>query len=337
MTAFKQRLTSATELSCHQGAIFVGSKRKNNANLTTDYTGDVRSITQKNLTEKRLENITISPSVDAVRVSVTTSGNLSFLLGGVLPKSNQYFSVSQSCLIAPNVPDPSSTSTLIFSESFEENHTVGQGNWNVIDTANTWFNSWTTSGAGLEINGQASLTSGKLRFGNFFAELDSDCKNASSSQKVSCANTTNSSIIRNMTLKGGNHEIRYWYNSRKDKSGIDYNKYGNAETCSDLTKAKGAGRDDFEQRAINELAVAQAQKDGWTFRIELYVEKKSDALYQVENLTDVCVWTKDWVERKLTFTVPSAGDYRIVWRGAGRQDTYGGLLDYIRICEGVCP
>jgi hypothetical protein len=140
-----------------------------------------------------------------------------------------------------------------------------------------------------------------------------------------------------MTLKGGNHEIRYWYNSRKDKSGIDYNKYGNGETCSDLTKAKGAGRDDFEQRAINEPAVAQAQKDGWTFRIELYVEKKSGALYQVENLTDVCVWAKDWVERKLTFTVPSAGDYRIVWRGAGRQDTYGGLLDYIRICEGVCP
>lgn len=335
MTAYKQRLISATELSCHQGAIFVASKRKNAANLSTDYSSDVRAIAVKNMTAKAIDNISIDPKVDAINVSVTATGDLRFLMGDFLPKSSQSFVVVQNCPVAPNVPD---TSVLMFSESFETNHTVARGSWNIINTNNTSFNNWTTAGAGLEINGQASLTDGKLRYGNFFAELDSDCKNATGAEKNNCPNTTNSSISRLMTFNQGNHEIIYWYTARKDKSGIDYPKYGKNEICSDLTQTKGVKRDDFENRATrNEAGPVQARKDGWTFRTELYVEKNGVSPFQVDNLLDACVWADDWVERRLTFFAPDAGDYRITWRAAGRQDTYGGLLDYIRICEGKCP
>ncbi|MFE1600900.1 hypothetical protein [Methylobacterium sp. ID0610] len=54
-------------------------------------------------------------------------------------------------------------------------------------------------------------------------------------------------------------------------------------------------------------------------------------------MADVCVQSNTWTERIINFQVLTTSDYRISWRAAGRQDTYGGLIDNIRVCRNTCP
>ena len=54
-------------------------------------------------------------------------------------------------------------------------------------------------------------------------------------------------------------------------------------------------------------------------------------------MLDVCVYADDWTQRVINFQVAQAGEYKITWRAAGRQDTLGGLVDYLLICRDACP
>lgn len=328
-TAYKQRLTSATELACNQAAIYVRTQRK--TDLTKDYTLSVATIVSANLREKNvIDAVSKSPVLSLTNVHVENTGTFRSILSGFLPQPTLSFNVVRDCPLIP-VSDGTGTgeSKLLFSESFEVNHSVQPNSWDVLKN----WNGWTTTNAGVEINGQRALAGNAMKNGDFFAELDSDCGTSANRYVSNCQ--ANSAMTRTMSLDAGDYEIRYWYVARQGY--IDTRDYGTQPICSDLTKAKGSARDDFAARALKEAPVREAVSDGQTFRIEVYVDGQSDANFTQSNLVDACIWASSWIERKVSFSLARKGTYRISWRAGGRQDTFGGLIDYLRICAGTCP
>lgn len=97
---------------------------------------------------------------------------------------------------------------VLFVESFEQAHTVSLNGWTVLGQAKNGasWNNWSTQDAGIEINGIPTLSGGTIRFGNFFAELDSHC------YVTGC--NSNSTMFRTLNLTPGEYELRYWYISR---------------------------------------------------------------------------------------------------------------------------
>lgn len=328
-TAYRQRLTSATELACNQAAVYVRTQRK--SDLTKDYTSAVSAIVSANLKEKGVADaVSKTPILSLTNVRVENSGTFNSIISGFLPQPTLGFNVVLDC---PLVPASDGTgigeSKLLFSESFEVNHSVQPNAWDVLKN----WNGWTTTNAGVEINGQRALAGAAMKNGDFFAELDSDCGTAANRGVSNCK--ANSAMTRTMNLDAGTYEIRYWYVARQGY--IDTRAYGTQPICSDLTKPKGSARDDFAARAVREATVQEALDDGQTFRIEVYVDAQSDTNFTESNLVDACIWASAWIERKVSFTVARQGSYRISWRAGGKQDTFGGLIDYLRICSGICP
>lgn len=321
--SYKQRLTSATELACNQGAVYINRENENNA--LKNYTSEIQTIANKKIIEKDIGGATItsvpSPAVSATNVRVSTTGTMNYMLGAFLPQSSFQYSVIRDCstlALASGIPPESK---LLFSEGFETGHTVPSNDWNVL----TNWNGWTTQNAGVEINGQRSVSGTAIAQGNFFAELDSDCNRGASAGLKGCQ--SNSSLTRTMNLKAGDYEIRYWYKQRGDHPSAY-----NTTICADLTKPQGNQRSD---------SVAYADKDGQTYRVEVYVDDSNDSLFTKSNLVDVCVNSPSWVERKINFKLTKKDDYRISWRATDSAnsggESYGGLIDYIRICQGTCP
>lgn len=119
--------------------------------------------------------------------------------------------------------------------------------------------------------------------------------------------------------------------------------------CSNPASTDGVTRD--TDVAKNRAGVSTISLDGQTRRIELWVEPKTSGYksddqaltvatnpaYMKSYLADVCVWSKTWTERSYKFTVTTQQEYRISWRAAGLDDSFGGLIDYLRICRNACP
>jgi hypothetical protein len=248
---------------------------------------------------------------------------MNIVFSSVLKMQNLNFAVARDCSVvsAATALTASSTPQLLFTESFEKpSHNVAFSNWSVlggVNNGNSW-NGWTTQNAGIEINGQRELASNVIRFGDFFAELDSDCNTSANTGNRNCR--SNSTMSRILDLSPGNYQVRYWYIARQR----DPNQPGRV-IC-------GAKDSD----------VSWYQVDGQTNRIELYVEKSGNYTFAASSMVDVCVQADAWTERVVNFVVPvnlsaSTTEYRISWRAAGREDTYGGLIDYLRICRNSCP
>lgn len=54
-------------------------------------------------------------------------------------------------------------------------------------------------------------------------------------------------------------------------------------------------------------------------------------------MVDVCIYSDKWIERVVKINISEENEYRISWRGTGKQYTVGGLIDYLRFCSGSCP
>jgi len=124
-------------------------------------------------------------------------------------------------------------------------------------------------------------------------------------------------MSRRMRFTPGDYEIRYWYISRVRNSDP---AFAGAVGC-------GSGA------ALTPYRAWQNE----TNRIDVYVEKAGDYTYATRNIVDSCVYTDQWVERSIRFRVNQESEYRISWRAAGKSDSVGGLIDYIRICSRTCP
>lgn len=299
--SLRQRVASTIELACKQGALEADYKASKSSNPDKeDYKTLVDTLTKARLAADGLSSVTASSVVDSKKVTLTASTSSPNVFAKVLNFDTVPISMTREC---PRGTAPTAGSVL-FSESFEVNHNVASNSWTVLKN----WNGWTTKDAGIEINGIPQLSGNEIRFGNFFAELDSHCY-------VSNCNT-NSTMSRELQLAPGNYELRYWYISRVRNPAANY--VGKI-IC---------GKDS---------EVAWANWEGQTNRIEVFFEKQGSYNYAAKDMVDVCVHTDQWTERKIPIKVTSNAKYRISWRAAGRQDTYGGLIDYLRFCSNTCP
>lgn len=325
----RQRIASAVELACQHAAQEVGyQKRQTGANPNQDYTSTVNQITTTKINDAAINGIsgtaassTIANDVITIRANASSAN----AFGGILGYASIAVGVERNCNV---VLASTQAGKVLFSESFENNHNVASNSWTVLKN----WNGWTTQSGqgGIEINGIPELAANTIRFGNFFAELDSDCLGAKNCKP-------NSSMWREFTnLTAGDYELSYWYISR-----IRNPAYAGQTLCA-YNKTDLAVKADSATK-WNELALATWQSQ--TNRIEVFFQQKKSGAYStpskdVDKATDqvdVCVHTDKWTERKIQLKVTTAGTYRIFFQAAGKEDTTGGLLDYIRFCSGSCP
>lgn len=316
--ARRQRIASALELGCQQAAKDISDQLQSNPNLNRNAVANqVVSSWVSGIAQNGLTGLSATASVANNVITINAAAASANAFGGILGYSSISLAVQRSCNITLA---STQTGTVLFSESFENNHNVASNSWTVLKN----WNGWTTqsSQGGIEINGIPSLAANEIRFGNFFAELDSHC------YVSGCK--TNSSMWREFTnLAVGDYELSYWYISRERNPA-----YAGKTLCA--FKTDGAA-------AWNELKLATWRDQ--TNRIEVFFQRKQSGSYatpskDVDKATDqvdVCVHTDKWTERKIPLKVTTAGTYRIFFQAAGREDTYGGLIDYIRFCSGKCP
>ncbi|SFU96962.1 Putative Flp pilus-assembly TadE/G-like [Methylobacterium sp. 174MFSha1.1] len=327
--AYRQRLTSAAELACLQAKAYIDARKPQDVR-STDATklypaSDIQPIADRVKVAKGLNasDVLTATNTTDINVHVSATGRMPIVFSSILKMQGVDFAVARDCPVvsAATALTSSSAPQLLFTESFERpSHSVQYNSWSVlggVKNGNSW-NGWTTQNAGIEINGQRELASNVVRFGDFFAELDSDCNTSANAGNKSCH--SNSTMSRIMDLSPGNYQVRYWYIARQR----DPNQPGRV-IC-------GAKDSD----------VSWYQVDGQTNRIEVYVEKSGNYTFAASSMVDVCVQADAWTERVINFVVPvdpgaSTTEYRISWRAAGREDTYGGLIDYLRICRNSCP
>lgn len=371
---YKQRLTSAADLACRQAEVYVESI--STTTMPSGYATVIQSYADKNRTERVLTDtaqITAAPTISSVllttpllsarpgNIHVVASGSVELVFKTILNKENFDFALTRDCTVAASTS--SGTPTLLVSESFEDYSSQLNGGWGVFGTlgkptcqSSLCLNkSWGTTNAGVEVDQLSAITTGDgVQYGQSFAELDSDCSNrvgtTNTNQTTACkqsGQTTNSSINMEMNLPKGDYEVRYVYNARKNVGAYQYPN--DTLICSNSTDADGTVRNTTVSK--NAAGTSTVTLDGQTRRIELWVEPSSsgyksddqsltastNANYMKTYMADVCVWSKLWTERSYKFTVTTKQDYRISWRAAGLDDSFGGLIDYLRICQNSCP
>ncbi len=321
--ARRQRIASAVEIGCRAASLEINfQSRQTGADPKKDYTSVANTKIRESV------NGLSQPGVTGVNVTATLANNIitavataasANAFGGILGYNTVALRVERNCNYVVGTPGtPTPTGTVLFVESFETGHNVASNSWTVL---NNW-NGWTTQSGkgGIEINGIPELAANTIRFGNFFAELDSHCYTSG------CK--TNSNMWREFTLEVGDYELSYWYISRVRNAA-----YAGQTLCAYSTDAKAVW---------DKLKAATWESQ--TNRIEAFFQKKSGSystpskdVDKATDQVDVCVHTDKWTERKIPLKVTTKGTYRIFFQAAGREDTYGGLIDYIRFCSGSCP
>lgn len=288
------------ELSCSQSAREISFERgrPENYELTAaSFQGEADRISARRLSASGVPG-EIRNSISGDVLTVTGSARSPNAFAAILGAESTPVGAVRECSVARPLPG-SNPGALLFMESFEVNHPVTPNSWAIFQN----WNGWDTEGTrGIEINGLPELSAGTIRFGNFFAELDS---------------WANSTMARRMRFTPGDYEVRYWYISR----------IRNPDRAFAGVVACGSG-------AVLEPYRAWRNE---TNRIDLYIERSGDYTYAPRNMVDSCVYTDQWVERRIRFRVRQTGEYRISWKAAGQNESTGGLIDYIRICSRTCP
>lgn len=324
--ARRQAIASVIELSCREAALDINSEsRKIGADPKRDYTSFARNKINDavgKLSQPGVSGVVVDTTLASNVITAVATATSANAFGGILGYQSVALRVERQCdyvVGTPGTPPTTGTGKVLFAESFETEHNVASNSWTVLKN----WNGWTTqsSQGGIEINGIPSLAANEIRFGNFFAELDSHCYTSG------CK--TNSSMWREFpNLEVGDYELSYWYISRERNAA-----YAGQTLCAYKTDAK---------TAWDKLKAATWREQ--TNRIEVFFQKKASSYAtpskDVDKATDqidVCVHTDKWTERKISLKVTAKGTYRIFFQAAGREDTYGGLIDYIRFCSGSCP
>ncbi|MCF4125721.1 TadE/TadG family type IV pilus assembly protein [Methylobacterium sp. SyP6R] len=371
---YKQRLISAADLSCRQAEVYVESL--NGLSMPNGYVATVQSYADRNGSERNLSataQITATPTVSSAiltvppltvrpgNIHVVANGSVGLFFKAFLNKDSFDFTVMRDCAV--QATSSSGPPTVLMSESFEGYAGQLVGGWGVFGTMSKancpsslcQGQSWGTTNAGVEVDQLSAIATGDgVQYGQSFAELDSDCSNRvgtqTAAQKTACAQknqTTNSSINMTFDLPVGSYEVRYVYTARKNVGAYQYPN--DTVICSNPQDTDGLTRDG--DVAKNAAGVSTVSLDGQTRRIELWVEPKtsqyksddqsltaaSNPDYVKQYMADVCIWSKTWIERSYKFSVTKKQEYRISWRAAGLDDSFGGLIDYLRFCQNSCP
>ena len=145
----------------------------------------------------------------------------------------------------------------------------------------------------------------------------------------------NSSMSTKVYVPAGSYELRYFYKAR-----VSYPEYAPAFIC-------GSAASDVSW-ATNLRAVGGPLPTALkTNQINAYFDLDAngpplhttlDGLQTLagSNLIDVCVYSANWIERSVRINVATAGFYWLSFAADGTNDTYGGQIDNVRLCQKTC-
>lgn len=262
-------------------------------------------------------------------------------------------SVSKPCFDQiSSTPAPASNGTVV-AEGFNNNANPGSYNWYLpngqinmpgsgvaIGTTNSFPSTvgyigstgtkWYIMGYCLEVD-SINDTASTIPQGSYAAELD--CDNGSGS-------AGNSSISTQVYLGAGSYELRYFYKARVHD--VNYTPaYICGSSASDVSWATDGGYDgQFSGHTATDqinVYLDPAGSDGNppTHSTNSYSGSSSQTLAG-SDLIDTCVYASDWLERSVPITVTTPGYYWLTFAADGYSDSYGGLVDDIRLCAGTC-
>jgi hypothetical protein len=250
-----------------------------------------------------------------------------------------------------STPPPASNGSVI-REGFDNNAQPGHYNWYLPNGSITTPDSgvdivesnsfpstvgyigatgvqWYIMGYCLEVD-SINNTSPVIPQGSYSAELD--CDNSQD-------NAGNSSISTQAYLGAGSYELRYFYKARiRDKYYTP--GYICGSSASDVSWATDGNYDGLQGHTATDqinvyLDPAGADGNPPTHSTQSYSGSPPQTLAGAD-LIDTCVYAADWVERSVPITVTTAGYYWLSFAADGFSDSYGGLIDDIRLCTGTC-
>ncbi len=188
---------------------------------------------------------------------------------------------------------------------------------------------WYVTGYCLETDA-VGLINATVPEGQTAAELDCDNGNGTKG---------NSAISTQVYMEYGNYELRWFYRSR-----VDYPDYDPVYICGSAaadTSWANSSNDNFPTPA----------GDTRTNQINVYLDQPVAATNgappfhytldgQVQlagsNLIDTCVYSPTWVERSVRIKVTKPGFYWLTFAADGANDSFGGQIDNLRLCQGNC-
>lgn len=313
----RQRLANTVELTCKSTTLMLNAEMRKQSDtvVVKKVKGLVTTVLDLLLYKEAIKTSTKTyaeqQGFDPAKVTVTVTTysdyanidaktDVPLYFGKIVGMKTPTININQDCDTIDGTKGPKEPE-LLFAESFERNHSIAYNGWSVFRN----WNGWKTQNAGIEVNGQPALAGNSILFGNYFAELDSHCLVPN---EPNC--TAQSSMIREFDLEPGDYVMSYWYISR-----VRNPAYGDQVICG------------------SESDVSWATWEGQTNRINVSFNENSKS----EKIIDICVHANKWVERRFDLKVNKAGTYALKFAAAGRSDTYGGLIDYIRFCRNECP
>jgi hypothetical protein len=263
-------------------------------------------------------------------------------------------SVSTQCFqsIGATPSPPGTGPTYLIKEGFDNNHAPGTYDWylpsgaidsppsgDAISAQSTFPSSpgyigttgtkWYIMGYCLEVDSVNNVAP-SVPQGSYSAELDCDNGRDSSG---------NSSISTQVYLQAQTYELRYFYKAR-----IRDQYYTPAYICgssaTDVSWATDGNYDSLSgHTATNQINVyldpATSSGTAPTHATTAYTGSPSLTLAGAD-LIDTCVYAADWVERSISIQVTTAGYYWLTFAADGYNDSYGGLIDDIRLCLNSC-
>lgn len=189
---------------------------------------------------------------------------------------------------------------------------------------------WYTTGYCLETD-SVGFINATVPEGTQAAELD--CDNGSGT-------AGNSAISTLVPLAVGNYELRYFYRSR-----VIYPNYDPTYICGSVAADTSWANDTTINPAWAPYIGTTSLR---TNQINVYLDKQTtntppthttlDGKVQLagSNMIDTCVYSYQWVERSVRIKVTTLGNYWLTFAADGANDSFGGQLDKIRLCEGTC-
>lgn len=189
---------------------------------------------------------------------------------------------------------------------------------------------WYIIGYCLEIDQVGRITSTTPQ-GTHEAELD--CDNGHNT-------AGNSSISTQVYLPPGHYELRY-----STKARVTYPNYAPVYIC-------GTSASDVSWANNEVITGGPSQDDGVAYRtnqINVYLDMVTtssiplhttlDGTQQLggSNLIDVCVYAPEWTQRSIKITVSTPAYYWLSFAADGQNDSFGGQLDQIQLCQETCP
>ncbi|MFV0279140.1 MAG: TadE/TadG family type IV pilus assembly protein, partial [Rhodoblastus sp.] len=256
-----------------------------------------------------------NPTVTVKRVGAVLTSNVQYnaalpsTLGGLF--GIKKINISGTAVANATVMQVPSQDYII-KESFELVPTPmyqGNGTWDVYKN----YNGWTTAGSGVEVDAKCAILCGDPPDGLNHGELDSH---------------GNSAMSKKVFLPVGAYELRYWYYGRNNNVAF------NPVWVCGSTDADVEWSTDGGAALSNRIGVYLDQSSSDTAALA-WSEAKSG--YVGSNLIDTCTWSgKKWIERSIKINIVSPGEYWLSFSALGRNDTYGGLLDDIRLCPVAC-